>query len=55
MGDRDFKINLKEFLIISDPEIRYFQFKKNIDIAVLIACDGIWDVLTNQVPAYILS
>eukprot|EP00299_Pterocystis_sp_00344_P000089 c10026_g1_i3.p1 GENE.c10026_g1_i3~~c10026_g1_i3.p1 ORF type:complete len:230 (-),score=63.85 c10026_g1_i3:47-736(-) len=43
-GDRDLK---EPPILISDPEIRIIDITDK-DLYVVIACDGIWDVLSDQ-------
>lgn len=48
MGDRELKVDVKVPLVISMPEMRYLQLSPEDDKVVILGCDGIWDVLTDQ-------
>lgn len=45
LGDNDFKGRLK--LVTACPEITHLKLQQADDF-VLMACDGLWDVLTSQ-------
>ena len=51
LGDLDFKRNDKlphtHQMVVATPDITTFELQKG-DEFVIIACDGIWDVLSNQ-------
>eukprot|EP01084_Bolivina_argentea_P221754 375522_1 len=48
LGDKDFKYEI-ENLIISTPDITYHKINKNEgDKYIMLACDGLYDVFTNE-------
>lgn len=51
LGDLDFKRNTElphtEQMVVATPDIEYFTLEEG-DEFLILACDGIWDVLTNQ-------
>ena len=51
MGDfsfkREKKMSAEEQQVTCDPEIRKFGLERN-DEFLILACDGIWDVMTSQ-------
>jgi serine/threonine protein phosphatase PrpC len=51
MGDfsfkREAKMSAEEQQVTCDPEIRKFGLERN-DEFLILACDGIWDVMTSQ-------
>ena len=48
IGDNMFKdLDINKSPLISTPEIHEFILSKN-DKFIVIACDGLWDVMTNE-------
>ncbi|EFN51820.1 hypothetical protein CHLNCDRAFT_9625, partial [Chlorella variabilis] len=51
IGDLDFKRNAelshREQMVVATPDIEQFSLEEG-DEFLIVACDGIWDVLTNQ-------
>lgn len=55
MGDRELKTAVKTPLVVSVPEIRYVHLSTAEDKVVVLACDGIWDVLSDQVRLHFFA
>ncbi|CAD7949917.1 unnamed protein product [Amoebophrya sp. A120] len=51
-GDYEYKfLNLKEVsgpLVIAEPEVRYCELEEEKDEFLVLACDGLWDVIRSQ-------
>eukprot|EP00486_Rosalina_sp_Unknown_P016701 CAMPEP_0201578948 /NCGR_PEP_ID=MMETSP0190_2-20130828/26110_1 /ASSEMBLY_ACC=CAM_ASM_000263 /TAXON_ID=37353 /ORGANISM="Rosalina sp." /LENGTH=535 /DNA_ID=CAMNT_0048012699 /DNA_START=79 /DNA_END=1686 /DNA_ORIENTATION=- len=47
LGDKDFKYEI-ENLVISTPDITHHKLTFNEDKFVIVACDGLYDVFTNE-------
>jgi serine/threonine protein phosphatase PrpC len=58
LGDLEYKQNKKlppeEQMITADPEIKIENLSSDCDFLIL-ACDGVWDCLTNQEICDIVS
>ena len=52
IGDLEYKqekgMSVKEQMITADPEIKEHQIKSGETAFLIVACDGIWDCMTNQ-------
>eukprot|EP00914_Ancora_sagittata_P033688 GHVO01068010.1.p1 GENE.GHVO01068010.1~~GHVO01068010.1.p1 ORF type:complete len:386 (+),score=70.15 GHVO01068010.1:267-1424(+) len=46
LGDRDFKIPTK--LILATPCVSSYNLETHGSSTIVMACDGVWDVLTNE-------
>jgi len=53
-GDEKFKNEKGGRYVISDPEIQVHRLKKGDDFLIL-ACDGLWDTITNDQVAEIIT
>lgn len=52
----DFSIDAAEQLVSPEPEISVISRDDDVDEFIVIGCDGIWDVMTNEeVGDYIRS
>jgi len=47
LGDKDFKYEI-ENLVISTPDITHHKLTLNEDKYIIVACDGLYDVFTNE-------
>jgi len=47
LGDKDFKYEIKD-LIVSTPDITHHKVALDKDKSVVLACDGLYDVFSNQ-------
>merc|ERR1719410_2057460 len=47
LGDKDFKFEI-ENLIISTPDVTHRKLVRNEDKFIVLACDGLFDVFSNQ-------
>ena len=58
IGDLKYKMNpalpVEAQIITAHPDVRIFELTKE-DRFFILACDGIWDVLTNQVRTVLFS
>ena len=55
LGDMDYKqrqgLTPQEQMVTAFPEVRSLDLQEHDDF-LLLACDGIWDVMTNQEVAH---
>lgn len=57
LGDRDLKVNCgtKAPLVCASPELRHLALDTRKDKIMILACDGVWDVITEQVTGHLWS
>lgn len=53
LGDLGFKMNLQ--LVSAEPEITQVALDVHSDSCVILACDGLWDVVSSQEACDIAS
>jgi serine/threonine protein phosphatase PrpC len=48
LGDFEFKTSQEAPLLISEPDLYLFQRTPRADQCLVLACDGVWDVMSNE-------